>query len=424
MDRLAFANWTTSAWQRLGFVVSGLWAAAVLLTALASSDPGQNYVAQLLILPIGLLWCLSWVIGRASRALRPEHEATATSLPKENPSVLWWLASALVCVAAIVGAFTLQSGPDARDVLHQALRLAGNTLVIAALASVVYIGIRPRTSFVRARFFFATAIVGAGFVLWQAFDDTKRVDLSAVRSAASESTASRDTRVAERTEKSAKRRQATVSKAAGLSAPESTVEWAAPLSEALRRNNQAYLDLASKWDAAVAELQVEAMLTPETLMSFEGRRQNRERLKTFEMLLTDYLTKVEALQRAYKEEILAIEIPESEREDFLREFERAYANSVSETKKLNAEFERVELEIAKTMLAITDLIEREGDAVTVGSDRKALLFERDAAAQEYNALLKGLTKSTDEERVVMAKSSEALRKRSDKLSSAQISGKP
>jgi hypothetical protein len=160
------------------------------------------------------------------------------------------------------------------------------------------------------------------------------------------------------------------------------------------------------------------MLSPVTLTSSQGRSQNRERLARFEALLADYLAQLEALQRNYRTAVLAIDVPASQRDGFFKEFEGAFAAAVAQTQELNADFERVEHEIAKTILGITDLMEREEDAVTVGSDGKTLLFERDAAAREYNDLLKALEKTSSEEDIVMAKSSEAFRKSTDSLNSA------
>jgi len=426
MDRMAIANWATSGWPRLGLMLSGLWTALVVLMGLASSDPGQNYVALLLSVPILGLWCSAYAIGWLARGLRREHEsvpppstgdASVGSLPTW-PSPLWWVAAALIFIAAIVGAFTLRSEPDESDILHQVARIATSTFVIGVLAAVVYMVIRPRTSTARASFLLATAFAGAGFVLWQALDDTQRVDLSPARSASADTTPSRDTRVADRSEKSAKtRRQTAAPKTAEPSEPDAAA-WAEPLSDALRRHEQNYADLTSKWDNDVAEFQFESMLTPATLTSPEDRKRNRERLEKFKGLLAGYLDRLEALQRDYRADVLAIDIPEPQRNAFLEEFEGAYRASVAETRKLNTEFERVELEIAKTILSITDLMEGEGEAVTVGSDGKTLLFQRDAAAQEYNQLLKSLEKTTAEEGVVIDKSRDALRKRTASLSSA------
>ena len=404
-------------------MLSALWAAFVVLMALASSDPGQNYVALLLSLPIVGLWSSAYAIAWLSRNLGRGHESltppsTAEESPSTWPSALWWMASALIVIAAVVGAFTFPSGADEGHTLHQVARIATSTFVIGVLAAVVYMVIRPRTSTARASFLLAAAFVGAGFVLWQAFDDTRRVDLSPARSASADASASRDTRVADRSEKSTKtRRQTATSKAAQPSEPDAAA-WAAPLSEAIRRHEQNSNALASKWDDDVAALQFESMLTPATLTSSEGRRQNRERLKKFESLLAGYLDRLEALQRDYRADVLAIDIPEPQRGVFLKDFEGAYSTSVAETKELNAEFERVELEIAKTILSVTDLMEAEGDAVTVGSDGKTLLFQRDVAAQQCNQLLTSLEKTTAEEGVVMDKSKDALRKRTASLSSA------
>jgi hypothetical protein len=431
MVRMEIAEWLRTAaaggWRRLGLGLSALWAALVLLLALASSDPGQNYVARLLIVPIAMLWCSAYAVRWISRTLRREHAqpppsspvaASAASFHKPRPAV-WW-ASALICIAAIVGAFTLHSGPNGNDLLHQLARLAGSVFVIAVLATVVYRAIRPRTSAARAGFLLATAFVGAAFVLWQAFDDTRRVGLpqTSTASGPAESAASSDKRAAERSGKSAKARRQQTAPEAAQSELSANSEWATALSEAMRRHDRDYQALASKWDSDVGELRFESMLTPETLTSSQGRMRNHEQLMRFEALLADYLARLDMLQRDYRSDVLAIDIPKPQRESFLEEFEGAFRASAAETKELNAEFERVELEIAGTILAVTDLMEREGDAVTVGSDGKTLLFERDAAADEYNALLKALEKTTEEEAIVMAKSSEAFQKRTASLNAA------
>lgn len=387
--------------------------------------PGQNFVAYLLIVPIALLWCVGLAVGWVSRSFRREHisalpssptDASAEPLHKQRVGFSW-LAPALIFFAAIFGAFALQSEPDG-DVLHQVARLLGSTFVVAVLSAAIYMGIRPRTSMARARLLFATADLGSGFVLWHAFDDTRRVSLpERAASGPSQPAAAKSARVADRSAKSAKSRRETP-QAQAPSESSVPVDWATPLSGAMRRHDDAYIALASKWDADTAELEFESMLTPESLMSFEGRRRNRERLETFETLLAGYLTRVESLQRDYRADVLAIHIPESEREDFLREFERAYTASVAETKSLNADFERVELEIARTILAVTDLMEREENAVAIGSDGKTLLFESDATAREYNALLKALETATAEEAAVMATSSEAFSKRTESRSAS------
>ncbi len=435
MVRVALAEWlrwaATAGRLPLGLGLSGLWAALVILMALASSDPGQNYVARLLILPIVVLWCLGYAVGRITQALRSRNaslllpssgqstlDARTASLRKQQPA-LWW-ASVLICIAGIAGAFALQPGADG-NVLHQWVRIAGNTLAAAVVAAVVYTGIRLRTAVARARFFLATAFVGATFVLWQAFDDTQRISLPTAPSAPgpAKSTASRDYGGADGSKVDARTgRQSPPLKAATPSAPTTAAEWATPLSEAILRYQQNHLALASKWTSDVEGLHFESMLTPKTLTSSQGRRQNREKLMRFESLLANYLAQLDALHHDYRANVLAIDIPAPQREDFVKEFEATFAASVAETQKLNMGFKRVELEIAKTILDITDLIEREESAVSVGSDGTTLLFERDAASDEYNTLLKALQKATVEEGTVIAKSSEAFRKRADSLNSA------
>jgi len=421
----------TAGWRRLGLGLSGLWAALVILMALASSDPGQNYIARLLILPIVVLWCVGYAVGWITQALQPRDanllvpsseesspDVRAASLREQHPA-LWW-ASVLICVAAIAGVVALRQSADA-NVLHQWARIAGSTLAIAVLAAFIYTGIRPRTSLARARFLLATAFVGASFVLWQAFDDTQRVSVPAGPDdvGPAKLTAARDHRGADGSKNGARTgRQPASLKADAPSTSTAAAEWAGPLSEVIRRHQQESRDQASKWASDVGALQFESMLAPETLTSSQGRRQNRESLMRFESLLAGYLARSEALQRDYKADVLAIDIPAPQREDFVKEFERTFAASVAETQELNMEFERVEREIADTILNITDLMEREGSAVFIGSDGTTLLFERDAASDEYNTLLKALQKATVEEGVVMAKSSEAFRKSTDSLNSA------
>jgi hypothetical protein len=341
---------------------------------------------------------------------------SAPSLRAQQPA-LWW-ASVLVYGTAIIGAFALQSGPQGNDLLHQSARIIGCTLIIVALAAVAYPRI-PQTSLARAKLLLAAAFIGAAFVLWQALDDTQRLrpPSAPLASGQAESTASKDNRVADISKSNAKTRpQDSARPAAARSAP--PADWEAPLSEAIARHNLDYLAVASKWESDVEKLQFESMLTPSTLTSQDGREENREKLARFETLLSGYLAQLEALQRDYRANVLAIEIPASQRERFVREFERAFAASTAETRELNAQFERVELDIAKTILDITDLMEHEEDAVTVGSDGKTLLFESDAAADEYNALLQALAKITDQEGVVMSKTAEAVRRRESLASTA------
>jgi hypothetical protein len=403
-------------------MLSGLWAALVILTALASSDPGQTYLARLLILPIIGLWCLGFASAWMARVLRPrEPELTAAvgpathipSLRQQQPA--WWWAAALVYAAAILGAFVLQSGPQGNDLLHQSARIVGSTLVIAALAGLAYTRI-PHTPEARAKLLLAAACICGAFVLWQALDDTQRLrpEPAPLTAQMSQSAPSRDGGPADVAKSGAKTRsQVPARPAAGKSTAQAS--WEAPLSEAIARNNSDQLALASKWESDVEKLQFESMLTPSTLTSAEGRKQNREKLARFEALLAGYLSQLETLQRDYRSNVLAIDIPDPQREGFVREFERAFAASVAETRALNADFQRVELAISKTILGITDLMEREDDAVTVGPDGRTLLFERDQAADQYNELLQALAKITEEEGVVMSKTGEAYRRRTESL---------
>jgi hypothetical protein len=415
-------RWATAGgWPRLGLLSSGLWVALVLVMALASPDPGQNYVAYMLIGPTIVLLGLGCTAGLVSRSHPPARGddgqvANGMSVRAEQPA-LWWASMALG-FAAIVCAFAFQWRADGTDILRQSVRLAGSLIAIAVVALVAYRMIRPKTAASRAQFLLATAFAGGAFVLWQAVDDTQRVTTERPASAAVETKAPRDTRVAERAKSSTKPRRPAASKAVEPSAPAQVAETSATLADALRKNNERYAALSSKWDLDVGALQFELMLTPDTLTSARGRNLNRDRLRKFEALLADYLIQLDAVQRDYKGDVLAIDIPPEQRDDFIKDFERSFDASVAETKELNAAFERVELEISNTILKITDLMEQEEDAVTV--DGRRLLFQHDEAAEEYNALLKALEKTTAEEGVIMDKSSEAFRKRADSIETAAV----
>jgi hypothetical protein len=80
-------------------------------------------------------------------------------------------------------------------------------------------------------------------------------------------------------------------------------------------------------------------------------------------------------ERGYREKVLAIDFPASEREGFVRGFERSFATNVAEGKALSAEFIRVERDISKTILTITNLVEMERKRVKLGTDGQTLLFE-------------------------------------------------
>ena len=420
MNKIAeWRRWTTAGgWPRLGLLSSGLWVALVLVMALVSPDPGQNHVAYMLIGPTIVLLGLGCAAGLVSRS-RPArgddgHLAKRASLRAEQPG-LWW-ASILLGLAAIVGAFAFQFGTNGTNIFRQSVRLAGSLLALAVVALVAYKTMRPRTSAGRAQFLLATAFAGGAFVLWQAFDDTQRVTMERPVSATVETKPSRDTRVAERARSSANTRRPAAPKAVEPTAPAVVAETATTLPDAVRKHNERYAALSAKWDSDVEALQFELMLTPDTLTSPRGRNLNRDRLRKFEALLADYLVQLDALQRDYKADVLAIDIPPEQRDDFIKDFERSFDASVAETKELNAAFERVELEISNTILKITDLMEQEGDAIT--ADGRRLLFQHDEAAEEYNALLKALEKTTAEESVIMDKSSEAFRKRADSFETA------
>jgi hypothetical protein len=399
--------------------------ALVALMALVSSDPGQNMVAYMLIGPSVVLLSLGYAGGWVSRsrsargAPSDERDTSARggSLPQQQP-VMWWSAI-LVGVAAMAGAFVLPSGADDADTVRRAVRLAASLVAIVVVALVVYKAVRPRASAARAQFLLATAFAGGAFVLWQGFDEAQRVATERPASAAAETKATKDSRVAERGKSSAKaRRPAAGTKAAEPPPSAQVADTAAMLSDAVRKHNARYAALSSQWDSDVGELQFERMLTPETLTSARGRKQNRERLRKFEALLAGYLTQLDALQRDYKADVLGIDIPSEQRDDFLNDFERSFDASVAETKELNAAFERVELEISDTILRITDLMEQEEDAVSVEGRR--LLFQHDAAADQYNGLLKALENIYAEEGVIMDKSSDAFRKRTDSLETAAV----
>jgi hypothetical protein len=399
--------------------------------ALASSDPGQNHIAYLLIGPTAVLLSLGNAAGWVSRSLSArgapsdavvEGEAGASSAPTNGGSLrqqqpaMWW-ASIALGIAAIVGAFVLPSGADDADALRQSVRLAGSLLAIVVAGLVAYKAMRPRTSAARAQFLLATAFAGGAFVLWQGFDDAQRVTTERPAPVAAEAKAPKGTRVADRGKSSTKAQgQAEAPKAAEPPPPTQTAETTATLSDAVRKHNERYAALSSKWDSDVGGLQFESMLTPDTLTSPQGRKQNREKLRKFEALLAGYLTQLDALQRDYKADVLKIDIPPEQRNDFIEDFEHSFDASVAETKELNAEFERVELEISDTILRITDLMEQEEDAVSV--DGRRLLFQHDAAADDYNTLLKALENVYAEEGVIMDKSSETFRKRTDSLETA------
>ena len=427
MNRLAeWRRWATAGgWPRLGLLSSAAWVALVALMALVSSDPGQNTVAYMLIGPSVVLLSLGYAGGWVSRS-RPARSAPSDegdtsarggSLHQEQP-VMWW-GAIVVGIAAVAGAFMLPSGADDADTVRQSVRLVASLLAIVVVAFGAYKAMRPRTSAGRAQFLLATAFAGGAFVLWQGFDDTQRVTTERPASAATEAKAAKDSRVAERAKSNTKaRRPAEETKAAEPPPPAQVADAASSLSDAVRKHNERYAALSSQWDSDVGELQFELMLTPETLTSVRGRKQNRERLGKFEALLANYLTQLDALQRGYKADVLKIDIPSGQRDDFVNDFERSFDASVAETKELNAAFERVELEISDTILRITDLMEQEEDAVSV--DGRRLLFQHDAAADQYNAHLKALENIYAEESVIMDKSSDAFRKRTDSLETAAV----
>jgi hypothetical protein len=318
---------------------------------------------------------------------------------------LWWAASLLVFAAALIGAFALQAGPHGNSIERQFVRVILGTGIMSALAAVTYNVFPPRTVIARAKFLATTATAAAALIVWQAFDDIQRVPL---RSVAREASVMPGALFGNRSQK--KENAAQIS-------PSAAARWSSLVAGAVTRHNEAYLALHSQWDSDTAELKFELMLTPETLTSAVGRARNRQSLAMFKARLADYMARLEALQRDYRADVLAIDIPRRER--FINEFEPAFAAAAAETQALNAEFERVELDIAATIGAITDLIEDE-ENVTIGTDGKTLLFDRDAAADEYNALLKALESITAQEAAVLAKSRAASRRREQSFRSAAV----